>query len=253
MQQDEQSSNYFDEMTQRRNTYMRKGSIDTHVDISAIDDEARKNSWNRIMKEKLETVSQEQFESNLRSLSQISNERRSQISGLSSLTNRSTKITKKTSITVVVADMDISLQHKIEQELPLILQNGIVGYDLCSLVDLAMDVYDLDPEYGVQVDYWSNSHQSYFICDIDLFQHRASIASSGQRSMQSLVSNQPAVRHVICEEDLEINNEGKPCLRLRFKNCTGNVIILDDKQPTVSENEFAQAQIAISIDSQFKN
>jgi len=69
------------------------------------------------------------------------------------------------------------------------------------------------------------------------------------------MSNQSVsnVRHIIAEEDLTINNEGKPCLGLRFKNCTGNIIELDDKQHVVNQVEFAQAQIALSIDSQFKN
>jgi len=113
-----------------------------------------------------------------------------------------------------------------------------------------MDVYDLDDQYGVQVDYWSNSIQTYLICD-NLFSHRASNQSN--RSLQSLSSNHGGVKHMICEDDLVINGEGKPCLLLRFKNCTGNTVLLDDKQHKVTENEFAQAQIALSIDSQFKN
>jgi len=45
--------------------------------------------------------------------------------------------------------MDISDQVKIEQELPLIVQDGLEGFDLGSLIDIALDVYDLDPQYGV--------------------------------------------------------------------------------------------------------
>ena len=101
-----------------------------------------------------------------------------------------------------------------------------------------MDVYDLDDQYGVQVDYWSNSIQTYLICD-NLFSHRASNQSN--RSLQSLSSNHGGVKHMICEDDLVINGEGKPCLLLRFKNCTGNTVLLDDKQHKVTENEFAQA------------
>lgn len=168
---------------------------------------------------------------------------------MSSLNARKPTV-KKTNITVVIADMDLQDQVKIEQELQLIYQDGIEGYDLGSLIDIAMDVYDLDQEYGVQVDYWSNSLQTYLMCD-NLFTYRNS--NQSQRSLRSIGSNLPTVRHVICEEDLTMNNEGKPCLLLRFKNCTGNVIHLDDRAHSVSENEFAQAQIALSIDSQFKN
>ena len=143
--------------------------------------------------------------------------------------------------------MEINSQVKIELELPLVYQDGVEGYDLGALIDLAMDVYDLDAQYGVQVDYWSNSLQTYLICD-NLFSHRRSNVSNA-----SGMSNMSTVRHVICEEDLTISSEGRPCLLLRFKNCTGNVIQFDDKQHIVNPIEFAQATIALSIDSQFKN
>lgn len=86
---------------------MRQGSIDTHVDISAIDDEARRSSWQRLMNLNLETISVEQFESNMRRLSDLEEERRisSQVSGFSSLRKPSLK---KTNITVLVSDMDIN-------------------------------------------------------------------------------------------------------------------------------------------------
>jgi hypothetical protein len=132
--------------------------------------------------------------------------------------------------------MDVAEQVKIEQELALIYQDGLEGYDLGSLIELTMDVYDLDDQYGVQVDYWSNSVQTYLICD-NLFSHRASNQSN--RSHQSLSSSQSSVKHMICEDDLVINSEGMPCLLLRFKNCTGNTILFDDKQHKVTENEFA--------------
>jgi len=136
---------------------------------------------------------------------------------------------------------------KIEHELPLVHKDGIEGYDLGALIEIAMDVYDLDEQYGVQVDYWSNSMQTYLICD-NLFSNRNS-----NQSHMSYASKYSNIRHVISEDDLAVNNEGKPCLFLRFKNCTGNVIELDDKQHNITQNEFAQAQIALSIDSQFKN
>lgn len=51
----------------------------------------------------------------------------------------------KTNITVLVADMEINDQVKIELELPLICKGNVEGYDLGALVELAMEVYDLDP------------------------------------------------------------------------------------------------------------
>jgi len=74
------------------------------------------------------------------------------MSGMSSL---KTQTVQKTNITVYIADMDVAEQVKIEQELPLIYKDGLEGYDLGSLIELTMDVYDLDDQYGIQVDYWS--------------------------------------------------------------------------------------------------
>lgn len=83
---------------------------------------------------------------------------------------------KKLNIQVLIADMEINEQVKIEHELKPILSDGLEGYDLGALIDIAMEVYDLDPQFGVQVDYWSNSMQTYLICD-NLFVHRRSNAS----------------------------------------------------------------------------
>jgi len=110
----------------------------------------------------------------------------------------------------------------------------VEGYDLGALIDLALDVYDLDPQFGVQIDYWSNSMQTYLICD-NLFSHRMSNASN-MSGMSAMSQN---VRHIICEEDLTTNNEGSPCLLLRFKNCTGNIIELEDCSHNVTQTEFA--------------
>ena len=59
-------------------------------------------------------------------------------------------------------------------------------------------------------------------------------------------------KHLISDEDLEIVDEKKLCLVLRFKNCTGNVIDLSNKKPFVEASELAKAQLAISIDPTYK-
>ena len=48
---------------------------------------------------------------------------------------------------------------------------------------------------------------------------------------------------LIVEEDLIVKEGGKMCLFLRFKNCTGNIIILsnEDVDTTIDPNEVAQA------------
>ena len=58
---------------------------------------------------------------------------------------------------------------------------------------------------------------------------------------------------IFCEQAEGSTEESKTCLLLRLKNCTGNVIQLEDELPVVGPLEIAQAQIAISTDKMFKN
>ena len=48
-------------------------------------------------------------------------------------------------------------------------------------------------------------------------------------------------RHIVTVKDFIFNDVGRLCLLVRFKNCTGNVIELDDIQHDVTETEFAEA------------
>ena len=59
--------------------------------------------------------------------------------------------------------------------------------------------------------------------------------------------------NVLSEEDLLVNEDGKPCLVLRFKNCTGNVIDLSTAEHHVSDKEVAKGLVALTIDHKFKN
>ena len=93
-----------------------------------------------------------------------------------------------------------------------------------------MEIYELDPSHDIQVDYWSNQIQTYQTCS-----YLNPWTTDGE--------------HFISEDDLCVSNEGKPCLVLRFKNCTGNIIDLDDKKhPKVTPTELAKARMALSID-----
>ena len=96
-----------------------------------------------------------------------------------------------------------------------------------------MDHYDLNPIYNIQVDYWSQVHQSYIRC--------------------GTFNSDASEVEFVDEDEFAINKEGKPCLILRFKNCTGNVIDLSEKAHIVNKTEFAKSQVALSIDYAFKN
>ena len=120
-----------------------------------------------------------------------------------------------------------------------------------------MEKYELESEFGVTVDYWANSMQMFTVCG-DLFSERECNAAQGQtediggnaydREMDSC-SNE---RHIILKEDLMVTDEGKTCLFLRFKNCTGNIINLSDNQTVDDPDELAQVELALSIDHLYK-
>ena len=56
------------------------------------------------------------------------------------------------------------------------------------------------------------------ICD--LFSHNIDVTSS------EATKDDQNQKHIVSEEDL-ISRDGKQCLLLRFKNCTGNIIDLN--------------------------
>ena len=108
-QSDAQGGDQFYDYTSKR--AVRQGSIDTHMDISAIDDEARRSSWNRLVSQNLEAMSAEQFDKNMRRLSDLEQERRKS----SVFSGKSSKPTiKKTNIVVQVADISPESQMPIE-------------------------------------------------------------------------------------------------------------------------------------------
>ena len=96
-------------------------------------------------------------------------------------------------------------------------------------------MYSLDTDSSVQVDYWSDSMQMYMICG-DPF-------------------SQPDEKHIVTEDDLIASSDGQKTLLLRLKNCTGNIIIFTGNHPVANCDSTAltQAQIALSIDPEFKN
>ena len=84
--------------------------------------------------------------------------------------------------------------------------------------------------------------QTYILCD-DIFEQDS--------SKPWLI---PKEDLIYCEKDDNSEvTQSEICLLLRIKNCTGNVILLDEEQTTVGPLEMAQSQIALSIDHQFKN
>ena len=60
---------------------------------------------------------------------------------------------RKVKINVTVANLDANSQFKIEPEFPLITVDGVEGYDLHALIEIAMEVYELSPQF-VTVEYW---------------------------------------------------------------------------------------------------
>lgn len=81
----------------------------------------------------------------------------------------------------------------------------------------------------------------YVLCE-DNFSHNS--------TRKSLILEEDLI---FCEQTEGSAEESRTCLLLRLKNCTGNIIQLEDELPVVGPLEIAQAQIAISTDKLFKN
>ena len=113
------------------------------------------------------------------------------------------------------------------------VQDGVEGIDLNPLVKTSMEHFDLNPIYNIQVDYWSQVHQTYIRC--------------------GTFDSEASETEFVAEDELTLNKQEKPCLILRFKNCTGNVIDLSENAHIVNKTEFAKSQVALSIDYGFKN
>ena len=92
----------------------------------------------------------------------------------------------------------------------------------------AMEHLKLDPEAGIQVDYWSNMTQSFILCG----------------------HFYPEDSTYIAEDEL-IEILGRSCIIFRFSNCTGNLINFVDSKKA-SEEDISRAHIALSIDESFK-
>ena len=141
---------------------------ETHVVNSTQEFEAIRSSWARLVTEsdKMQQISANQFE-NMQRLSERT------ISKKSSLLSHyyeslNATILDKQAITILVADMDLNAQASIQPEIPLVtFSNGEAGYDLDAMVQIALDVYDLDPKF-VQVDFWDDSLQTFILSD-DLY------------------------------------------------------------------------------------
>ena len=109
-------------------------------------------------------------------------------------------------------------------------------------------MHKLDSIYGVNVDYWANSMSMWFICDN--LHRRKSNSSNGKSSSDR--SNNSNVKLMISQDDL-VDFNGTPTLVLRFKNCTGNFIILDNSAHKITQKEKDESYIALTVDHQFKN
>ena len=90
------------------------------LDISPIEEQARETSWNRLQKD-LNIF----------------------------------KITRVKEKTIVVIVEGADNQRNIIMKLPLINQDGEDGFDLGAIIQITMKKYKLNPEFGIQVNYWS--------------------------------------------------------------------------------------------------
>lgn len=110
-----------------------------------------------------------------RKLSNLEAERRRLSSQRSKVSQRKISLVKDL-IKIIVDGQELNDQVDLTVQLPLIFEDEHEGYNLETLVDKAMEFYNLDHRCGVQVDYWANSFGTFYHCD-NLFSHRLSDSS----------------------------------------------------------------------------
>ena len=63
----------------------------------------------------------------------------------------------------------------------------------------------------------------------------------------------PNEMNFIAKDDLTINKYGKACFIIRLKNCTGNIIDLNNIDYHPTDRELLKTKIVRSVDYWFKN
>ena len=68
-------------------------------------------------------------------------------------------------ITVHIANTEPHNSLKVQYDMPCIVSEDNVSYDLTFLVAKTMEVYQLDPSKGIQIDYWSCQMQTFILVE----------------------------------------------------------------------------------------
>jgi len=71
--------------------------------------------------------------------------------------------------------------------------------------------------------------------------------------MHGTLDPDPESVQFLATDELGVNKDGKPCLIIRLKNCTGNIIDLSYTSKQASKKEVAKGEIVRSVDFTFKN
>ena len=131
----------------------------------------------------------------------------------------------------MIKNLDLDDQTALENEADLYKQGDKELFDLRPLLNQVCDHYQLDINDGIQYDFWSDTLQTYMLCE------------TLEEEKEELW---------VHSDDLSTNKEGRHLLILRLKNRTGNMIDLDPKKVEPSTLEIFQGQLALSLDPRFK-
>ena len=71
--------------------------------------------------------------------------------------------------------------------------------------------------------------------------------------MHGTLNPDPESVEFLAIDELGVNKDGKSCLIIRLKNCTGNIIDLTYTSKQASKKEVAKGTIVRSVDFTFKN
>lgn len=76
---------------------------------------------------------------------------------LKSMSNSSTSLGREIEVQILIKNLNLDDQPKLERKFPVFTQGDEEGVNLTDLVKHAMEYYELDLLFDIQIDYWSNT------------------------------------------------------------------------------------------------
>ena len=76
----------------------------------------------------------------------------------------STSSERTIEVKIFVSDLERAVSTDLTIEQDVSRANGSDRIELCTLITKVMEIYELDPDYNITVEFWSNMCQTFVSC-----------------------------------------------------------------------------------------